>query len=335
VVQSLQKTHSFLHLLTNPKKSGLGGAYLKGMAHAFGTMGADVVFEFDADLQNDPIKIPAFLKKIANGADMVLGTRYSQGGSIPKTWGIERKFLSIVGNWFIMVVLTDFRITDWTSGFRALTRRVYDAVHQELGSEQFFGYTFQIGFLHKALRKGFRIETIPYHFQDRVIGKSKIGPEYIKNTLVYILRVRVQEILALRVTKFVLIGGFGALLQLMTLPLWRLILPYEAALLCAIELAIISNFMLNNAWTFADRKLPLSEWPRKFAQFNVSSVGSILIQLVVGWLGKTIIGFHEIMRLTPTLTIDTGEVYAAIGIVVGMVWNYLAYTKLIWKSKRA
>jgi putative flippase GtrA len=59
-----------------------------------------------------------------------------------------------------------------------------------------------------------------------------------------------------------------------------------------------------------------------------------LLHLVVGWLGKTIIGFHEIMRLTPTLTIDTGEVYAAIGIVVGMVWNYLAYTKLIWKPKR-
>src|SRR5579859_6006771 len=102
VVKTLQKKYKNVHLLVNEKKSGLGGAYLKGMAEAFGKLDAEVVFEFDADLSHDPQKIPDFLRKIDEGYDMVLGSRYIKGGGIPKDWGLDRKFLSVVGNLFIM-----------------------------------------------------------------------------------------------------------------------------------------------------------------------------------------------------------------------------------------
>lgn len=337
VVKDLAKKHKNVHLLINAQKSGLGGAYLKGMAEAFHQMKADVVFEFDADLSHDPTKIPLFLREIDNGVDMVLGSRYIPGGSIPSDWGFHRKFLSIVGNIVIMVVLTDFRIRDWTTGFRAITRQVYETVEKELHGERFSGYTFQIGFLHKAVRAGFKISEVPFAFVDRTIGHSKIGPEYIKNTLLYIFRVRGEEILNHRILKFAMVGGIGALVQFIALALWRSFLPYQLAFFLAIECAVISNFILNNLWTFADRKLAAAQIPLKFIQFNLASSGSILIQQAVALIGEWTLGTTLVLFTIPFIAMrfDLGMVYAVVGILAGMFWNFFAYNAFIWKKTQS
>jgi len=327
-----------LELLINPKKAGLGGAYLKGMEYAFGKMKADLAFEFDADLSHNPERIPDFLKKIDQGYDLVLGSRYIKGGSIPKDWGLHRKFLSIFGNLFINILMFDFSIRDWTTGYRAIKKEVYEAVHPELHSEQFSGYTFQIGFLHKALRKGYKIAEVPFHFVDRVIGKSKIGPEYIKNTLIYLMKVRINELLNNRIVKFVIVGGLGALIQLIALQLFRIPFSTETnfvvASFLAIETAIISNFILSNTWTFNDRKLKAKEIPLNFLKFNISSGGSILIQTIVALIGSRAIGLIDLFTLPIiNLVIDTGMVYTAVGILIGMFWNFFAYNTFIWKNK--
>ncbi len=333
VVKDFAKKYKQVHLLLNKKKSGLGGAYLKGMDQAFHEFGADVVFEFDADLSHDPTKIPEFLRKIDQGYDMVLGSRYIPGGGIPEDWGLHRKFLSVVGNFVIMVILTNFSIRDWTGGYRAITRKVYDAVEPEMHDEKFTGYTFQIGFLHKSVKKGFKIIEIPFKFVDRTIGVSKLGNEYIKNNLLYLFKVRGKEIAQNRIFKFVITGGIGALVQLLSLFLWRAILPYELAVFMSIETAIVSNFIFSNIWTFSDRKLKASQYPSKFVQFNLASGGSILIQVVIAFLGKNLIGLFELFRLPVVqVVIDTGMIYAVVGILVGMFWNFFAYTTLIWKK---
>lgn len=334
VVEELAEKHPQLHLLINKKKSGLGGAYLKGMEYAFGKLGADAVFEFDADLSHDATQIPEFLKRIDQGSDLVLGSRYVKGGGIPDDWGFHRKFLSVVGNIIIMTVLTDFSIRDWTTGFRAITKPVYEAVLPELNSERFTGYTFQIGFLHKAVRKGFKIAEVPFKFVDRTIGHSKLGPEYIKNTLLYIFKVRIQEIIHHRIFKFAMVGGIGALVQLTTLQLWRQFFPYQVAFFLGIECAVVSNFILNNLWTFADRKLSLAQIPVKFVQFNLASAGSILIQQAVALFGEFVIGLFALFTVPLiNLTVDTGQIYAVLGILIGMFWNFFAYSRFIWRAK--
>lgn len=337
VVREFQKKEQNVFLLVNEQKSGLGGAYLKGMAKAFGELKADVVFEFDADLSHDPQKIPAFLKKIDEGYDMVLGSRYIKGGGIPENWGFHRKFLSVVGNIVITLVLTDFRIHDWTGGYRAFTKKVYDAIEPEMQSERFSGYTFQLGSLHKAMSKGFKVTEVPFKFVDREVGVSKLGAESIKNTLLYILRVRAEEIVNHRVFKFVVVGGVGAVVQLATLQIWRKFLLYQFAFFLAIECAVLLNFILNNFWTFSDRKPKLAQYPSKFVQFNIASAGSIVIQQVIAILGQTFIGLHELFALSLlvfTLHIETGTVFAVIGILVGMFWNFFAYNAFIWKNKK-
>ena len=339
VVRELQKEIKFLDLLVNPKKSGLGGAYLSGMKEAFGKMKSDLVFEFDADLSHDPSKIPDFLAKIDAGNDFVLGSRYIKGGSIPANWAIHRKLLSIFGNLFINFLMLDFSLRDWTTGFRAIKKAVYLAVEAELHTERFSGYTFQIGFLHKALRKGFKIAEVPFAFKDRIVGKSKIGPEYIKNTMLYLLRVRVKELLAMRIVRFALVGAFGAVIQLIALQLWRIIFTSEKTFVIAnflaIETAIVSNFIWSNLWTFKDRKLKPSQIPLSFITFNLSSGGSILIQSVIAYVTAHTVGLVPLFSV-PVINyvVDTGVVSAIVGILIGMFWNFFAYNTFIWKKKR-
>lgn len=339
LVKDLQKKFKFVELLINKKKSGLGGAYLSGMNQAFNKLGADLVFEFDADLSHDPKKIPAFLKKIDQGYDFVLGSRYIEGGSIPQDWGFHRKFLSVVGNLFINFLMLDFSIRDWTTGFRAIKKEVYDVVEEEMHSELFSGYTFQIGFLHKTLRKGFKIAEVPFEFKDRVVGNSKIGPEYIKNTLLYLMRVRIKEIFEMRVVKFAIVGGVGALVQLISLAFWRLLFTTDQLFVVAnflsIETAIVSNFILSNLWTFKDRKLEKSQIPKKFLTLNLSSAGSIIIQTIISWATATYIGLYPVFT-APIINyvVDTGVIAAVIGILVGMVWNFFAYNTFVWKKKK-
>lgn len=344
IVQALQRRRPHLHLIINRKKAGLGGAYLRGMKEAFDVMGADVAFEFDADLSHDPTKIPLFLAKIDTGYDMVLGSRYIAGGGIPEDWGWHRKFLSVVGNLIIMTVLADFRIRDWTGGYRAITKPVYDAVKNDLQSERFMGYTFQIGFLHKAVRQGFKVAEVPFKFVDRTEGESKLGNEYIKNTLIYIFKVRIEEIMRSRFFKFAFVGGVGTLVQLISLTILRQILPpfslafvtsFLVATLISIELAIVSNFVWNNLWTFSDQRLPAAKIPSKFIQFNLASFGSILIQLVINSVGEFLFGLKPLFTLPiVNFTVDSGLIFAVTGIVIGLFWNFFAYTKFIWNKKK-
>lgn len=346
VVERLQQRFPKLHLLINKTKAGLGGAYLKGMEYAFSELKAAVAFEFDADLSHDPTKIPAMLLKVEEGYDLVLGSRYVPGGGTPEDWGWHRTFLSAMGNLTTRVILGNFTVKDWTAGYRAITKKVYDAISPEMHTERFAGYTFQIGFLHKTVKAGFTVAEVPYHFKNRVVGESKIGPEYIKNTLIYLLKTRIQEIMAMRLFKFLVVGGTTALLQLLTLALFRLLLaghtevyfgfitPFSIATFLAIEMAVVTNFTLSNLWTFADRTLTMSQIPVKFLQFNLASAGSILIQMLVAFISERLIGLRPLFVL-PVIqkTIDSGTIFAMVGILIGMFWNFFAYTKIVWRKK--
>ena len=344
VVQKLATKNKQIHLLSNQQKSGLGKAYLKGMKYAFTTLKADVVFEFDADGSHDATKIPVFIEQIRQGNDMVLGSRYRKGGSIPANWGAHRKFLSLFGNLFISVVLTHFAIRDWTTGFRAITKKVYESVAPEMKGHRFSGYTFQIGFLHKAVRKQFRIAEVPFHFVDRTHGHSKLGMEYIKNTLLYILKVRYQEISQLRAFKFAVVGFigfgvntvgllfvFGRMQVLGDAALWlRQYIPFEfiniafMANLLAAECAIISNFIWNNVYTFQERRMtnPL-QILYKFPQFNISSFGTVLIASFIVGVGTSLTGITTLSKFF----------WLIIATAVGMVINYIVYSTIIWRKK--
>lgn len=333
-IDNLIKKYSFVHILNNKHKGGLGHAYKKGFTYAIDKLKADVLFEFDADLSHDPEKLPAMLAKLDSGADLVLGSRYMRGGAIPEDWPPHRKFLSIVGNLFIRLVMLNFAVRDWTTGYRGIKKSVVQKILPNMSNSAFNGYTYQIGFLVKSIQQGYKVAEVPFHFQDRTIGSSKLGPEYIFNTLRYIMKVRISEIINSRVFKFLAVGGFGTVVQFAAFYFYRHAMPYQLAVFLSIETAVVSNFTFSNLWTFADRKLKAREVPGKFIQFNLASGGSIVIQQAIAFLGETFVGLHSLFVVPIIhLPVDTGTMYIIIGILIGMFWNYFAYSRLVWRKK--
>ena len=322
-----QKIKEFknVHLLVNKKKMGLGGAYLSGMKFATEKLDPDIYFEFDADLSHDPKLVPAFLKKLEDGYDLVLGSRYIKGGSIPHNWGLKRKFYSVVGNMIIMTVLADFRVRDWTTGYRALRRKVYEAVYPLLGEERFFGYTFQIGFLHKAVRLGFKVGEVPLNFVDRTLGRSKLGAEYIKNTLIYIFKARFFELL--RFFKFVAVGSLGLIIQ--TTLYWilgfalKVVSPTVATILGG-QIAILSNFILNNIWTFGDRKITsVSALLKKLVIFYATSnIAVLIIQGGIMKIGEIAVGKENLFI----------HGFYILALALTLIFNFTVYNRYIWKK---
>lgn len=313
-VKRLNIRYKNIHLLQG-KKEGLGKALLRGINYALNELKADLFFQMDADLSHDPSVIPQFLQKIEQGTDFVIGSRYIPGGSIPDNWSLHRKIFSIFGNLIVRAGLGIFSIHDWTSGYRAIKKEVFQKVNE--GLSKFSGYTFQVAFLHRAQKAGFRVAEVPINFTDRKFGHSKIAPfDYIKNVLLYVVTNSTF-------LKYVIVGILGFSINAVALEVfYRLgVTPGMAAALGA-ELAIISNFYWNNVWTFAHKKISsLTRLMPKFAQFNLTSVGAIIIEWLVVGLGTWIFG-------------DQTRFFFFTFSVVFLVipYNFFVYNRFIWKT---
>lgn len=322
-VRELMKKYKNLDLNTG-EKHGLGAAYVRAMTYAIEKMNAEVMFEMDADLSHDPNKIPDFLKKIDQGYDFVIGTRYSQGGSIPPNWGLSRKMFSVVGNLVVRFILLKFSIHDWTGGFRALKKEVFLKEKNEL--DAFRGYTFQVSFLNKVVRDGYKVAEVPINFTDRTLGRSKIVPrEYIIDLLKYVITASIKEKIFGSFGKFLVVGGIGFILQAIILRVLvegSYFVPAIASLIGAV-VAIFSNYNLNNLWTFKnERAKSVFQYFGKMLKFYATSaIGVIFIQTGIIFLGDTLIGRKYYF------------IYFLIGTAVLLVYNFSMYRFVIWRRK--
>ena len=191
IVKQLQGRWSNITLLSENEKSGLGSAYIQAMEYAMESLGADIVFEFDADGSHQPKHIPAMLAMIKAGNDVVVGSRYVPGGSIPSNWAWHRRWLSVGGNWIARFFLTS-RYKDFTSGFRATRTRILKKINlKALLSKQ---YAYKIHLLWALHKSGARIAECPITFVDREKGKSKFPRNNTIESLYVVIRLRLREI---------------------------------------------------------------------------------------------------------------------------------------------
>jgi dolichol-phosphate mannosyltransferase len=177
-----------VHVIHRPEKSGLGSAYRDGFAWGL-RRGFDLFVEMDADLSHDPAQLPSLLRA-ARSADLVIGSRYTRGGSTVN-WPVHRRALSRGGNRYVQLV-TGTPVTDATSGYRAFRREVLEALDiTSLDSE---GYSFQVETALRAWRAGFRVREVPIRFVERDSGASKISRaivlEAIWRVLIWGMRIR-------------------------------------------------------------------------------------------------------------------------------------------------
>ncbi|SRR3989339_482049 len=173
-----------LHLIRRSDKLGLGSAYLAGFKKALG-IGAEFIFEMDADFSHDPDDMPRMLSAAQN-YDLVIGSRKIPNGKIIG-WGWVRKFMSNGAMWLSRLLL-GLKVQDVTSGFRCFKRRVLETI--PLDEIESNGYAFQEEMLYRTQKMGFTISEIPVTFIDRQEGKSKLSKKDIIEFFLIILKLK-------------------------------------------------------------------------------------------------------------------------------------------------
>ena len=179
-----------VRVLHRPAKAGLGRAYLAGFRLAL-EGGATAAIQMDADWSHDPATLPGLLAPLEAGtADLVIGSRYTRGGSVVD-WGLARRFVSRGGSLFARVVLR-LPANDLTGGFKAWRAEALRGI--DFAGIHAGGYVFQIEMTYRADRTGARIREIPITFRDRRVGQSKMSRRIVGEALLVVLGLRWDEL---------------------------------------------------------------------------------------------------------------------------------------------
>lgn len=314
VVRELSHSYPNLHLISGDKK-GLGDAYQRGINHALKTFDPDCILEMDADLQHSPTLLPLFITLANHGFSLVIGSRFAPGGSTPN-FSLYRTLLSRVGNWLVRFLGGLPRIHDCTSGYRCIKAAIIRQCDFSFLSTR--GYSFQTSFLCELLRNGAKVIEVPIVFPDRQHGQSKLRFNDQVEFLFNIFKIRFRR--SGEFIKFCFVGGSGMLVNMgIYLLLTRVYqVPLELASPVAIEVSILSNFTLNNLWTFRKRQNGNS-LVRKLFYFH----GVALVAGTVNYLSfLSMVKFMHLWDIPAYL----------LGIGMGTLINYFLNSLLTWKK---
>jgi dolichol-phosphate mannosyltransferase len=185
VAERLSRENPRITVLHRPRKEGLGTAYVTGFRYGL-AKGYSTFFEMDADFSHDARYLPTMLERVRAGADLVLGSRYVDGGGT-ENWGVGRKLVSRGGSIYARTIL-GVKIQDLTGGFKCFRRSVLETVN--LSRVRSEGYSFQIEMTYRAIKKGFKVEEIPIVFVDRRVGQSKMSRAIFLEAIWIVWRLR-------------------------------------------------------------------------------------------------------------------------------------------------
>ena len=180
-VKKFQEDNNKIFLIQRDKKSGLGTAYITGFKWGL-EKGYELFFEMDADLSHDPDEIPNFIKKIEEGYDVVVGSRYLNGTISVVGWDFKRLLLSKFGNFYASTLLNLRQFTDLTSGYRCYSKNALLKINLDKINSN--GYAFQIEMLYYAWKNGLKITEIPIIFYERESGGSKMSKKIVREAVI-------------------------------------------------------------------------------------------------------------------------------------------------------
>lgn len=184
VVRKLQKEYGNIHLISRSEKHGLGTAITTGFRSMLRLKNQpDYIITMDADYSHNPQDIPRLICVAKGGYDLVIGSRYCQGGKIIG-WHCIRWLISRVAN-IIASLTVGMRIRDCTSGLRCYSKRYVKTVLHDLHSQT---YEIQIETVKQARLRGFHIKEIPITFVNRKRGKSKLTATESRAFMTYIIK---------------------------------------------------------------------------------------------------------------------------------------------------
>lgn len=309
--------------LIQQKNSGLGWAYVSGFQYAIDELEADAVLEMDGDFQHPTRFVKPMVEAFLNGADYCIGSRYVKGGSIPKEWALSRKMVSYFGNLFIRLVLLKPSIHDLTTGFRlSRVKGILDQI--DLGNlMELNRFAYKVDLLYQSLKLSKKTVEVPLEFESRTMEKSKFNFKEMISTFKVAIILGIKD--KMKFIKFGIVGGTGFVVNYIALRVLRNYgLTETLSWAFSTELAIINNYIFNNIWTFKDQEIKgLKQTVLKFLQFNLTSVGAIIIQSIAGPIGVKLVGVQY-----------DALVLAFVVLFLVLPYNYTMYNLVIWRKKK-
>lgn len=309
LAHDLRQTFPQLRVLRRIEKKGLSSAVVDGFLMATGAKLAVI----DADLQHDASILPEFSAELEQH-DFVVGSRKADGGGIDG-WSKRRRFVSWSATVLANTVLGTY-LNDPMSGYFGVRRDVFERILPEINPK---GFKILLELIHRAGSR--KIKEVGYTFKPRLHGQSKLSTSVVLDFLFGIFSLKFGRYIPVSFVKFSLVGGLGVVINLVMLKIgldglgW----PESQAVMAAILVAMVSNYFLNNAFTFKESQLSgLGVIVGLFKFAIVSSLGALINYSVTMFLNReTMVG-----------------IYAAqlAGIAIATIWNYVLNAKFTWNQ---
>ena len=290
-------------------KKGLASAVVDGLEHVEG----EIIGVMDADLQHPPEVLPELLGEIKGGADIAIASRYVSDGGC-RDWGLGRRIVSRGATLLAHLLLPSTRqVKDPMSGFFMFRRRIISTRLKPVGYKILLEILVE-GQFQKAAE-------VPYTFETRSGGQSKLNArqqvEYLRH--IYSLMRRKGEVR--RFVKFCAVGltGVGVNLGLYWILNRQFGVYNQFAYAISVEASIISNFALNDFWTFADHRIGQGQsFLRRLGKFNLVSLGGWALNQGIFTLFNRALGLYDLLA-------------GIIGIAVAILWNYILNRLWTWR----
>ncbi|MFM7027496.1 MAG: glycosyltransferase family 2 protein [Chakrabartia sp.] len=308
-VRQLSLTDPRIRIVQRVGRRGLSSAVVEGML----ATAAPILAVIDGDLQHDEAILPDLIRAVGEGADLAVGTRYAEGGSVG-AWDARRHLLSRGATWLGQRVVR-VPLSDPMSGYFALHRATLMRALPRLSG---VGFKILLDIV-ASLPAAPRIAEIPYVFRNRLHGESKADSMIAMEYLSLLIDKTIGRLIPTRLVSFLAVGALGVVVHLSILGgLLALGASFFAGQLGAVMTAIAFNFLLNNIFTYRDRRLRGWKMLAGLISFYaVSAVGAVANIGIGTWV-------HDL---------DSRWWLAGMaGVVVGAVWNFAASSFLTWRK---
>ncbi len=306
VAEEFSRRYGNISAIRRINRKGLSSAVTEGFLLGKGRYLAVL----DADLQHDHTLLSAMIEQIGD-CDVVIGSRYLNQKAVPG-WDAWRSKLSRAGTVMAQKVLNR-KISDPLSGFFMIRREIIQEV-----APQLFEHGYKILFDILIKRPDLKVKELPYKFKTRLHGTSKLTAAVMFDFADLLISRAIPSRFNLQFVRYGMVGASGVGVHFLTLYLLHVVLGlrYPVSLVAAIETAMISNYVLNNQWTFKDRRFLGWMWWKGLIKYNLACLLGSAFNFVVGWY-----------------LVDKGIpwVFASVlGVWVGMSWNYLSNRLFTW-----
>ena len=291
---------------------GLSSAVIAGMEIAEGRVFAVM----DSDLQHDEQALLSVVQPILDGdADVSLGSREAEGGSYGE-WSQWRRFVSWGGKQLARQLLR-VPVSDPMSGFFAVSRERYAEVAGLINPK---GFKILLEFLARGPRP--RAVEVGYHFRDRIHGSTKLTGSVVGAYLLALVDLVIGRVVSATFTAYAMVGMLGVLVRLTAGGMFEA-LAISNHWFWAFEVSVLSNYWLNNQFTFSRERRTGSRLVTGFVLFHLVALHGLAVESGVASLADS-------DRAGIELT--TGSLVGLLAILVAMAGNYLLNRNVTWRA---